>query len=64
LTWIFFLNFVLLGYVGLYPPQAISPIGIEMVNLGRVGTAYYFLYFFAMPFISSREPTRKLPEMQ
>jgi ubiquinol-cytochrome c reductase cytochrome b subunit len=64
LTWIFFLNFVLLGYVGLYPPQAISPIGIEMVNLGRVGTAYYFLYFFTMPLVSSIEPTRKLPEIQ
>jgi ubiquinol-cytochrome c reductase cytochrome b subunit len=64
LTWIFFLDFVLLGYVGLYPPQNISAFGIEFVNLGRIGTTYYFLYFFAMPFFSSREPTRKLPEMQ
>jgi hypothetical protein len=37
---------------------------MEMVNLGRIGTAYYFLYFFTMPFISSIEPTRKLPEIQ
>jgi ubiquinol-cytochrome c reductase cytochrome b subunit len=62
LTWIFFLNFVLLGYVGLNPPQDMSFFGIQFLKLGMIGTAYYFLYFFTMPFVSMAEPTRKPPE--
>lgn len=62
LTWIFFLNFVGLGYVGMNPPVSMSPVGIEMVNLGRILTTVYFLYFITMPVVSMFEPTRKPPE--
>ncbi|MBE7416045.1 MAG: hypothetical protein HS130_12865 [Deltaproteobacteria bacterium] len=33
LTWVFFLNFILLGYIGLYPPDFISPLGVRMAVL-------------------------------
>lgn len=61
LTWIFFINFIILGYVGMNPPDDISFVGIKMVNLGRILTTYYFLYFIIMPLWSKIEPTRPLP---
>lgn len=56
LTWVFFLDFILLGYVGMHPPDAVSFVGLKIVNLGRVLTVYYFLFFLAMPFFSAKEP--------
>lgn len=56
LTWVFFADFVLLGYAGMHPPDVVSFIGIRIVTLGRVLTAYYFLYFLTMPLVSAVEP--------
>lgn len=63
LTWIFYLNFILLGYVGMNPPDAPSFVGIKIVTLGQILTVYYFLYFFTMPFVSKIEPARIPPEL-
>ncbi len=62
LTWIFFVDFIVLGYAGMHPPDDISFVGIKMVNLGRILTSYYFLYFITMPIWSKIEPTRPLPQ--
>lgn len=61
LTWVFYLDFILLGYVGMHPPDYISFAGMRMVWLGRILTTYYFLYFITMPLVSYYEPKR-LPE--
>lgn len=58
LTWAFFINFILLGYVGLKAPDAPSFIGIKIKHLGMILTFFYFSYFITMPFISSKEPSR------
>lgn len=56
LTWLFFVNFIVLGYVGMLPPFGASLL------IGRIATAYYFLYFLLLPVIPSFEKTRQLPE--
>lgn len=61
MTWLFFIDFVLLGYVGMYPPDEPSFVGLKMVFLGQLLTAYYFLYFALMPFLSRMEPVREPP---
>jgi len=58
LTWIFFVDFVLLGYVGKYQPNAISFLGVRMHTLGVFAASYYLLYFITMPIISYYEPVR------
>ncbi len=56
LTWAFFINFILLGYVGMNAPDAASFIGIKIKHLGMILTFFYFSYFITMPFVSSKEP--------
>ncbi len=63
LTWVFYLDFILLGYVGMNPPDAISFTGLKVVTLGQILTVYYFLYFLTMPLVSRVEPTRVPPEL-
>ena len=58
LTWAFFINFILLGYVGMNAPDAVSFLGIKIKHLGMVLTFFYFMYFITMPFVSSKEPAR------
>ncbi len=58
LTWAFFLNFILLGYVGMHLPDEPSPLGVRFVTLGRVSTVFYFAYFLSMPLLSRIEPVR------
>ncbi len=58
LTWIFFVDFVLLGYVGRYQPNAISFLGVTMHTLGIFAASYYLLYFITMPVVSYYEPVR------
>ena len=55
LTWLFFLNFLVLGYVGMKPPFGI------MLQIGRIATIYYFLYFILLPFVPAFEKTGNLP---
>ncbi len=59
LTWVFFLNFMLLGYIGLYPPDFISPVGLRTATLGMVATVVYFLYFALLPVLPYFERTRE-----
>jgi quinol-cytochrome oxidoreductase complex cytochrome b subunit len=55
LTWLFFLDVLLLGYVGLQPPGS-------MPLLGRAATACYFLYFLLLPLTPVFEKVRPLPQ--
>ena len=55
LTWLFFLNILLLGYVGHQPPFGI------ILTLGRLATAGYFLYFLLLPLLPAWEKTKPLP---
>jgi ubiquinol-cytochrome c reductase cytochrome b subunit len=54
LTWLFFLDVLLLGYVGLQPPGS-------MPLLGRAATSYYFIYFLLLPLIPAVEKIGPLP---
>ena len=60
LIWIFFVDFILLGYVGLNAPDAISFVGLKMANLGVILTVIYFLFFALLPVLPYFEKT-KLP---
>ena len=55
MTWLFFADFLVLGYVGAHPPFGM------MVVIGRIATLYYFLYFLLLPFIPLFERTKPLP---
>ena len=48
LFWIFIVNFVVLGYVGLMPANATIIGGLPIVYLGRAATGIYFAYFLAL----------------
>ena len=54
LTWLFFLDILFLGYIGLQPPGS-------MPLIGRAATSYYFLYFLLLPLIPVFEKVRPLP---
>jgi len=54
LTWLFFLDVLLLGYIGLQPPGSMPLIGIA-------ATSGYFLYFLILPLIPAFEKVRPLP---
>lgn len=60
LVWVFFVNFILLGYVGMHPPDMRSFTGLKMSTLGLVLTIVYFLYFALLPILPSFERA-KLP---
>ncbi len=55
LTWLFFFNFLVLGYVGLQLPAGTA------LTIGRAATAYYFLYFLLLLLIPAVEKTKALP---
>lgn len=55
LTWLFFLDVLFLGYVGLQPTGT-------MPLLGRAATSYYFFYFLLLPLIPAVEKVRPLPQ--
>ena len=56
LFWAFFLDCLLLGYIGGQPAEGI------FVVIGRLATALYFLFFVSLPFIGWFERPGKLPE--
>jgi ubiquinol-cytochrome c reductase cytochrome b/c1 subunit len=56
LTWLFFLDILVLGYVG-----SKSPSGMILM-LGRFATAGYFLYFILLPLTPAFERLRPLPQ--
>ncbi len=55
LFWIFFVNCLVLGYIGAKPPE-----GVFLV-VGRVSTAIYFLFFAVLPLIGWFERPKPLP---
>jgi len=63
LYWIFFLDCILLGYVGGQAPS--NPVlgGImDMTDLGRIATAYYFFHFLVLlPLVGKIERPKPLP---
>ncbi|MDA1097377.1 MAG: cytochrome b/b6 [Proteobacteria bacterium] len=55
LFWAFFVDCLVLGYIGGQPAEGI------FIVIGRLGTALYFLFFLSLPFIGWFERPRKLP---
>jgi len=54
--WIFVIDCLILGYIGAKPPEG------YYLLVGRVATAYYFLYFLiVIPLLSMFEKTKPLP---
>jgi ubiquinol-cytochrome c reductase cytochrome b subunit len=53
---VFFINFIILGYLGIQPP---SPTG-EIVS--QVGTLYYFGFFLLMPWWSRLGTFKPVPD--
>jgi len=54
--WIFVIDCLILGYIGAKPPEG------YYLLIGRVATAYYFLYFIIIiPLLSIFEKTKPLP---
>jgi len=55
--WVFFANFVFLGYLGGMPAEE------PYVTMSQMATAYYFIHFFViMPLLGKLEKTVDLPE--
>ncbi|OHC76359.1 MAG: cytochrome B [Rhodospirillales bacterium RIFCSPLOWO2_12_FULL_58_28] len=55
--WIFFLDCLVLGYIGGNPPEE------PLVTIGQIATAYYFAHFLVvMPLLGKFEKTKPLPE--
>ena len=53
---LFFIDFFILGYVGLKPAE-----GLYLL-IARIGLVYYFVFFFIIsPFIGLIEKTKELP---
>jgi ubiquinol-cytochrome c reductase cytochrome b subunit len=59
--WIFFLDCLILGWVGANTPDAVV-YGIPLILIGQVGTLYYFAHFIVViPAISMLERPKTLP---
>jgi len=56
LFWAFFIDCIVLGYIGGQPAEGV------FIVIGRLATALYFLFFLVLPFIGSFEQPKKLPE--
>ena len=53
---LFATSFLALGYLGL------QPVSDTYTRLARIFTVIYFAYFVLMPFYTSREKTKTVPE--
>ena len=66
LFWVFAVDCVMLGYVGSQTADAslnLAGIVVPLVWLGRLGTAYYFAYFWILlPVVGRIEATKPLPD--
>ncbi|AKX44655.1 cytochrome B [Thiopseudomonas alkaliphila] len=54
--WIFCISFVILGYMGVQQPTPTFTL------ISQICTVLYFLYFILMPFYTSMEKTKPVPE--
>jgi quinol-cytochrome oxidoreductase complex cytochrome b subunit len=54
--WAFLVDCLVLGYVGGNPPEGV------FITVGRLATAFYFLFFLVLPFVGWFERPKPLPE--
>jgi len=60
--WLFVLDCLVLGYCGAQPVDA-APMGLSLVWIARIGTAYYYGFFWViMPIVGLIETPRPLPD--
>ncbi len=60
--WAFFVDCVILGFVGANAPDDISPVGLQWVTVGQLGTLWYFGHFLViLPVLSFTEKAKPLP---
>ncbi len=53
---LFAIDFIILNYLGMHKPDPTRTL------IARIGTAYYYFFFLAMPFYSKMESTKPEPE--
>jgi ubiquinol-cytochrome c reductase cytochrome b subunit len=56
LLWLFVIDFVMLGYLGVKPTTDLYKL------MAQVGTIYYFAFFLLMPIYSKMDKTKPVPE--
>ncbi len=56
LLWLFVLDFIMLGYLGVKPTTDLYKL------MAQIGTTYYFLFFLLMPIYSKMDKTKPVPE--
>ncbi|MES9966774.1 MAG: cytochrome b N-terminal domain-containing protein [Sedimenticola sp.] len=56
LLWLFVLNFIMLGYLGVQPTTDLYKL------MAQIGTIYYFAFFLLMPVYSKMDKTKPVPE--
>ncbi len=60
--WLFFIDCIILGFVGANSPDDLSPVGLKWVSVGQLGTLYYFAHFLiVLPLLSVFERPKPLP---
>jgi len=61
--WALVIDCIVLGYLGAHRPDAVFPgTAIPMLPFARLGTAYYFAYFWIiLPLLGLIETPRPLP---
>ncbi|MES9992367.1 MAG: cytochrome b N-terminal domain-containing protein [Candidatus Thiodiazotropha sp.] len=56
LLWLFVLDFIMLGYLGVKPTTDLYKL------MAQIGTIYYFAFFLLMPIFSKIDKTKPVPE--
>ncbi|MET0070529.1 MAG: cytochrome b N-terminal domain-containing protein [Candidatus Thiodiazotropha sp.] len=56
ILWIFVLDFIMLGYLGVKPTTDLYKL------MAQIGTIYYFAFFLLMPIYSKLDKTKPVPE--
>ena len=59
---LFALSFVLLGYLGVRPPNSVDLFLFKNVVFAQTFTVIYFLFFVLMPWYTSWDKTKPEPE--
>ncbi|OOZ37424.1 cytochrome b [Solemya velesiana gill symbiont] len=56
MLWLFVIDFIVLGYLG------VKPIADHYKLMAQIGTIYYFAFFLLMPIYSKMDKTKPVPE--
>ncbi len=56
ILWLFVLDFIMLGYLGVKPTTDLYKL------MAQIGTGYYFAFFLLMPIYSKMDKTKPVPE--